>query len=65
MHKLDSAETREPAKQPFDPALDAPIVLTIDQLEKVAAGGDKTAVKLVTNMMSKMDESTLSIAKNV
>jgi hypothetical protein len=41
MHKFASAETQESAKrpkQPFDPALAAPIVLTLDQLEKVAAG---------------------------
>jgi hypothetical protein len=41
MHRFESAETKESAKrprQPFDPALAAPIVLTLDQLEKVAAG---------------------------
>jgi hypothetical protein len=41
MHKFESAETKESAKrskQPFDPALPAPIVLTLDQLEQVAAG---------------------------
>jgi hypothetical protein len=41
MHKFESAEAKESAKrpkQPFDPALAAPIVLTLDQIEKVAAG---------------------------
>jgi len=41
MHKFEKREMRiaaKRAKQPFDPALDAPVVLTLDQLEKVAAG---------------------------
>ena len=41
MHKFEKSETKiagKRPKQPFDPALDAPVVLTLDQLEKVAAG---------------------------
>jgi hypothetical protein len=41
MHKFESAETKASAKrpkEPFDPALGAPIVLALNQLEKVAAG---------------------------
>jgi hypothetical protein len=38
MHKLDNPATPRRPKQVFNPALDAPIVLTPDQLEKVAAG---------------------------
>jgi hypothetical protein len=41
VHKFEKLEMKVTArrlKQPFDPALDAPVVLNLDQLEKVAAG---------------------------
>jgi hypothetical protein len=52
MHESESLETKQTARRPtqyFDPALDAPIVLTLDQLEKIAAGftgsdGGRTAL---------------------
>jgi hypothetical protein len=46
MHKFEKSEMKRTAKrpkQPFDPALDAPVVLTLDQLEKVAAGSGMTS----------------------
>jgi hypothetical protein len=41
MNKLENAATKESGKrpkQPLDSALAAPIVLTLDQIEEVAAG---------------------------
>jgi hypothetical protein len=41
MNKLENTATKKSAKrpkQPLDSALAAPIVLTLDQIEKVAAG---------------------------
>ncbi len=41
MRKFEDAERNRAAKrskQAFDPALDAPVVLTVDQIEKVAGG---------------------------
>jgi hypothetical protein len=41
MRKFEDADrnrTAKRSKQAFDPALDAPVVLTVDQIEKVAGG---------------------------
>ncbi len=41
--KPEMSKTAKRPKQPFDPALDAPVVLTPAEIEKVAAGTTSTA----------------------